>query len=108
MANTDPIMQPTNMKPKPRIVVRLRTEYYTTERGVFRKTCLLYLKSKSTLHNFFAEDAEQSGPEYVIPKITNLADCPDGVYEIVWINIFRDWETGHVEDWDYKLVPYTE
>lgn len=98
----------TNLEPNARIVVRLRTEYWSTDRGVFKKTCVLYLKSKSSGVNFIEEDASFGGPELVIPKIINLDECADGIYEVICVNEYRDWETGYVEDWDYKLVPYTE
>jgi hypothetical protein len=27
----------------------------------------------------------------------------DGVYEVVICNERRDWESGYIEDWDYRL-----
>lgn len=39
-----------------------------------------------------------------IARITNLNESKDGVYQIVIINEHRDYETGYIEDWDFKLV----
>ena len=40
--------------------------------------------------------------------IVNFLDVVDGIYELVTINISRDWETGYVDDYDYKLIPYED
>lgn len=90
------------------VIVRVQTDYWSNGRGLFQKKSLLFLKRKSTGHNFIEEDASCAGPDMVIPKITNLDECDDGVYQVITINEYRDWETGYVEDWDYKLVPFSE
>ena len=47
-------------------------------------------------------------PELFLGRITNLDVVGDGLYYLDVINEYRDWESGYVEDWEYKLVPYTE
>lgn len=44
-------------------------------------------------------------PEEVTDRIVNLQQCKDGVYEITMCNVAKDWETGYVDSWDYRLSP---
>ena len=91
--------------PKPRVVVRLKTEQYATERGLFEKKCLYYLRRRSEGFNFVREDADSIGGE-TVSMIDNLHDVEDGVYEIIMVNLDYDPETGYLDSWDYHLIPY--
>lgn len=42
------------------------------------------------------------------PHITNLDKCKDGIYKIQICNPRTDWETGYIDEYDYKLVPFKE
>lgn len=75
--------------------------------GAYQRTSLRYLKRHTKGFNFFDEDCSMVGTEDVIPKIVNLAKCEDGVYLLVMCNAHRDWETGHGEDWDCQLLPFS-
>jgi len=44
------------------------------------------------------------GADEVWPRILNLQECKDGLYEVKLCNEKRDWETGCIEDYDYRLV----
>ena len=50
------------------------------------------------------EDISCIGAEEVLPRIINLDECKDGVYEVTACNISHDFETGYADDWDYKLI----
>ena len=39
-------------------------------------------------------------------SIINLYECDDGIYEVIMCNLSHDWETGYLDDWDLKLIPY--
>lgn len=91
-----------------RCVVRLTTSYWGDDRGVHLKKSLITLKRKSSNLDTLNEESTMIGADEAIAKITNLDSCPDGVYSLVLCNIQRDWEYGHVDDYDFKLVPYTE
>lgn len=39
-------------------------------------------------------------------SIIKVNDVPDGLYKLVACNLSRDWESGMIDDWDLKLVPY--
>lgn len=85
-------------------VVRLVTSAWHNDRGVHLKKSLNFLKRKCVGYNILYEDCTMIGAEEVIPRITNFNEMPDGVYRVVICNESRDWETGHVEDYDYMLV----
>lgn len=40
----------------------------------------------------------------VFDRIINLNDCEDGLYIVKCVNKSHDWEAGHVDDYDYKLI----
>lgn len=48
------------------------------------------------------------GADEVFPRITNIAQCEDGIYVVVTCNESRDYETGIIDDYDYKLVAYAD
>lgn len=95
--------------PDTQLVVRLKTSYYNSPRGIHVKTDIITLKRKTTADwNILKEDADATGPEEVICRITNLYECQDGIYEVVTCNEHRDYWSGYIEDYDYKLIPYQE
>ena len=87
-----------------RCVVRLRTTMWADKTGLHTKKSLTFLRRKSEGFNVLEEDASAAGVEEVLPRILNLDECPDGVYEVVVCNESRDYETGSVDDYDYRLV----
>ena len=89
-----------------RCVVRLRTSSWSDKNGINTKRSLTFLRRKCKGYNMLEEDASMIGAEEVIPNIINLDACRDGVYEVVSCNESRDWETGIVDDYDYKLIKY--
>ena len=92
-------------KEQSRCILRLRTTTWADAKGRHIKRSLVFLRRQCVGFNGLAEDAGAIGAESVVGRITNLAECKDGIYEAVVCNVSRDWETGHVDDWDYKLVP---
>jgi hypothetical protein len=87
---------------------RLKTTMWTDKSGLHLKKNLTFLKRKCVGYNVVDEDAKMAGAEAVLERIENLANCADGVYEVVVVNEKRDWESGYVEDWDYGLIPVKE
>jgi hypothetical protein len=95
----------------PAEIVRLETSYWMDKRrkGIHEKRSLLFMKRLSKISfNVLEEDTNNAGAEEIIPRILNLNECEDGLYQVVLCNPIYDWETGHLEDYDYKLVPYSE
>ena len=91
-----------------KLFVRLTTSCYHDSAGLTIKKHLRYLKRKSAGFNFLDEDCGMVGANQVFDRITNLDECEDGVYQVITCNEFKDWETGHIEDYDYMLVEYKE
>ena len=91
-------------KKKNRCVIRLSTSIWSDKRGIHLKKSLLFLKTKSYGFQILSEDTTCIGANEVLPKIINLQECDDGIYEVIVINEQRDRESGNVEDYDYKLI----
>lgn len=92
----------------PVVVVRLKSTQYQSKRGMESRRTLNFLKRKCRGFNFLQNDVVEVGAEDVMRAITNLNTSDDGVYRVVICNEHRDWETGLIEDWEYKLIPYEE
>ena len=91
-----------------RVVVRLTTSSWTSKEGIHTTQSLRFLKRKCIGHNFVDEDARVGEAGDVMGRIINLHQCCDGLYDVVICNQSTDYETGYVDDYDYKLIPYTE
>lgn len=90
------------------VVVRLRTTCWQDQGAIHQKRSLTVLKRKSRGHNFLIEDAICAGANETFRSIVNFATCRDGVYRVHVCNVSRDYETGYVDGYDLKLVPYGE
>lgn len=91
---------------KNRCVVRLLTNVWRDERCLHIKRTLRVLRRHGRGYNLLQEDLSNLGPTEVYERIVNLNSCPDGLYEVVICNETMDWESGHVDDYDYKLVAF--
>lgn len=92
----------------PRTVVKIKTSYWSDDRGIHIRKDLSFSKRKSVAYNLLEEDADQVGAENIVVRIINLDECEDGFYQVVTVNESRDWESGYIEDYDYKLIPYKD
>lgn len=86
-------------------VVKIVTSYWHDKNGAYAKKSLKVLKRKSWGYNILLEECGMNGAE-VIGRILNFNEVNDGIYELIVCNISKDWETGYVDDWDLKLVPF--
>ncbi len=89
----------------PKIIVRVRNSYYATERGLACRREISYLKKQCEGFNYLADDVAMIGADEVMSRITNFDTVEDGIYEVVMTNMQTDWETGCLDNWDYKLIP---
>lgn len=87
-----------------RCVVRLRTTMWADKNGIHMRKSLTFLRRKSEGFNVLEEDVSAVGVEEVVPRILNMDECPDGIYEVVMCNESHDFETGYIDDYDYRLV----
>lgn len=88
--------------------IRLTTSYWSDKRGLHVKRSLIPLRRKSSGLQLLKEDAGMIGTADTVLRIVNLNECKDGVYRVTLCNEHRDYETGCIEDYDYRLVPVTE
>lgn len=92
-----------------RTVVRLRRSYWSScGEGINCQITLRYLKRFCRGYNVIREGCFEVGVEKEYKNIINLDECKDGIYEIITVNESRDWETGHIESWQYMLIPFNQ
>ena len=87
-----------------RCVVQVKTTMWADKRGLHTKKSLTFLRRQCEGFNVLEEDSGMVGADEVLPRILNLDQCEDGIYEVVMCNESHDWETGYVDDYDYRLV----
>ena len=85
-------------------VVRVKTTVWSDKRGLHTKKSLTFLRRRCEGVNILEEDLGAIGAEEVTSRILNLWEVKDGVYILTTCHESRDYETGHIEDYDYKLV----
>mgnify|MGYP001583061104 CR=1 FL=1 len=88
------------------LIVRVSTNYFKSKNGALvyqRKVKPLSKKSTQDALEVLYEEVEIGGIDYMLKGIINLNDVDDGVYELKMVNITHDWETGHIDGWDWKL-----
>lgn len=85
-------------------VVRLRTTTWSDHKGIYQKKSITYLRRKSEGYSPLEEEVGTVDMDEIVSRVLNLYESEDGIYEVV-TNYSRDWYTGHIDDWDYFLVP---
>ena len=91
-----------------RCVVRLRTTAWDDKNSIHIKRSLTFLRRQCKGWNILREDCLEVGADEVVDRITNLDQCNDGVYEVVACDQSKDWESGHIDDWNYRMIPIGE
>lgn len=90
------------------VVGRLITSFWHSNDGISSRREFRFLYRKCKNHNFLKEDADMIGADETWRRIINIDDCKDGIYQVVTCNESRDWETGIIDDYDFKLIPYED
>lgn len=93
---------------KPRFKVKLTTTTFRTKSGVTQQKSLYFYKKPCSEHleGCFKDDVSNSyGLETLV---INLNEVKDGIYELLVVNISKDYETGWVDDWDWKLIEWKD
>lgn len=92
----------TNKEKENRTIVRVITSYWKNKDTVCCKKEIKTLRRKSKGWNIIEECFDDIELDWEL--IVNINDVSDGVYELVVNREWVDWETGVVDNWDYKLV----
>lgn len=93
-------------KPQNVCVVKLTTTTWADKRGLHIKRSLTYLRRKCAGYNVIEEEIGAIGAEDTARTIINLDECEDGIYEAMVCNETHDWESGHVDGYDIKLITF--
>lgn len=89
-------------------VVRVQTSNYVSGGRLVTKRTISTLKRKSRGYNELFDLVPEIGADEVISMIINLDEVDDGIYRVIIVNVSTDWETGYIDDYDLKLIPYEE
>lgn len=89
-----------------RCVVRIKTSVWSDNKGIYTRKNITYLKRQTIGHNILDEDISMIGADEVATKIVNLHEVEDGIYQVVICNVSRDYESGHIDGYDFKLVKW--
>lgn len=89
-------------------VIRLSTEYYQSGSKYNIKKVITPIKRKSSGYNLIVDGSYDVGIEEVLSNIINIDECEDGIYVVDTTNISRDYWTGEIDDYQYKLIEYSE
>ena len=87
-------------------VYRLSTDWYKRGDAFVQAKTLRCLRRKSE-YDILGEEFDSIGGE-VFESIINLDKVEDGLYSLITVNHSYDCEYGTLDDYDLKLVPYTE
>ena len=90
---------------KPICTVRITTSQWSDKRGLSQRRDIRYMQQLSRGFNILQDEAQQVGATEAIQKLLDLHTYEDGLYEITTCNESRDWETGYIDDYDFRLIP---
>jgi len=90
-----------------RNIIRIRTTAWSDKRGIYLQKSLTYLHKYSSGVNALKMETEFVTPLDALQLITNLDACGYGLYELELCNAHYDWETGYMDSYAIKLVPFT-
>lgn len=91
-----------------KLVVKIITSYWHDQKGLYSKKTIRFLKRKSLNYNILLEDSDNISSKEVIQNIVNLHEVDDGEYEVAMVNQKYCNETGYLEEYNYKLIPYKD
>ncbi len=95
---------PCKKESEPKCIVRVRTSCYVTS-GKLCKSKEVYTLKRKTEIDWFNEELNMLGGE-LWERILDLDLIEDGLYILQACNFSKDYETGVIDDYDLKLVPY--
>lgn len=103
MSPLDDILKADGAEPSKSQIVRVVREGWSNDKLLGLSIKLRPLRRRGGFE-LLHEDATNIGALDVLDRIVNLHACENGLYTVVTCNEKRDWETGYVDDYGYKLV----
>lgn len=93
------------MKSPEQCVVRVGTMAFKRGETYHYGRTIRVLKSLTT-YDLLEGEEQAVGTWDALNSIVNIDKVEDGLYSVILCNIGRDWESGHIDECDFKLVPY--
>lgn len=101
-------VSPTGHVIAQREVIKLTTSVWKSGRTACIQRKITWVRRKSFGFQILENDFDAIGSAEAVEQIINLNESPDGLYTIEVVNETRDFESGYVDGYDLKLVPYVE
>jgi hypothetical protein len=90
-------------------VVRVKTSVWADKKGLHTRRDVLYMNRLSSGYNILQEEMSATNDaEYVAHLLLNLNNIEDGLYAVQRTNCSHDFETGYIDSYDFKLVPFSQ
>ena len=93
------------MKQDDQTVVRVKTSAWFDGNTLHSKRSVRILRRQTHGHCIIEEDIRCVGADEAYASIENISTVSDGVYRLLFVPGSTDWESGHLNDWTYRLVP---
>lgn len=88
-------------------VYKVLKSFYKTSKGFASKIDLVKMKRLSSGWDGLEDMHDNIGGEYDL--IINLDEVSHNeLYYVKAVDLSQDWETGLIDDWNLKLLPYKE
>lgn len=91
-------------KPEQCSVVRVSSSNYYRGGSLVIERKLTPLKKMSIGYHPLVEGKFEMLDYLECMPIMNLHEVCDGIYQLVMCNLSYDWESGYLDDWEWKLV----
>ena len=91
------------MTKKNRTVVRLKTETYKKGNSYYVSKVLTSLKRKSTGFDILNDSVSENVED--MEFIEGIYDLSDGEYELIYNEVYQDYETSEWDFYGFKLIP---
>lgn len=88
----------------PRCVVRIKTAYWHSPRGIHMRKDITYLRRLCSGFNILEEDAANIGADVWENIDHKLDELTDGIYEVTTCNHSHCTETGYLDAWDLRFT----
>ena len=108
MAITDLLTRGATFDSEDVCVVRLTTSAWSGMRGTHLKKSLVVMRRMSRGYPLLVEECADVGAIAALAKVINLYEVCDGLYQVRICDVQQDWETGYIEDYNYKLIPFNK
>lgn len=87
-------------------IVSVRTSVYKTKRGLSVRRDVSVMRKFSGPRSLLFDDMSAGDASDTAERILNLHEVGDGLFRLVPVNVKLDWESGCIDNYDFKLEKF--